>query len=76
VNESPEPGDNTTMTTVGMITPYYARMELVADNWQVLLIVLGIAILVLGLIRKLMKLAFIGIGLAVLAAVAIPLVSG
>ena len=50
-------------------------MEWFSNNWPTLLIGLGAFILVSGLIRKLAKLAFLGVGLAVLGFLLWPTVS-
>lgn len=41
-------------------------MEWLADNWPVVLVALAVALVVLGLVQRLLKLAFIGVALAVI----------
>ena len=41
-------------------------MEWFASNWPVILVVLAVALVVLGLLRRLVKLAFMGVALAVI----------
>lgn len=50
-------------------------MDWFADNWPMLLIVLGIFIVVSGLIRRVAKLAFLGIALGVFGLIVWPMVS-
>ncbi len=51
-------------------------MEFFADNWPVILVALGVGLVVLGLLRRLLKLAFFGAVLGVLALVVWPMVAG
>lgn len=41
-------------------------MEFLQTEWPMILVVLAVMLIITGLIRKLLKLAFIGVGLAVL----------
>lgn len=50
-------------------------MEWFSENWPVLLVMLGLLLLLMGLIRKLVKLAFIGVVIGVVALVVWPMVS-
>jgi membrane-bound ClpP family serine protease len=50
-------------------------MDWFANNWPMLLIVLGVFIVLSGLMRKLAKLAFIGIAVGVLGLILWPMVS-
>lgn len=54
---------------------YDAPMEFFADNWPVILVALGALLLVMGLLRRLVKLAFMGAVLGVLALVIWPMVA-
>jgi len=52
-------------------------MDFIGDgNWPLLIVAVAALFIVLGLIRKLVKLAFIGVALAVLGFVLWPMVSG
>lgn len=50
-------------------------MEWFSSNWPVLLVVLGLLLVFMGLLRKLVKLAFFGVVLGVLALFLWPFVS-
>ncbi len=50
-------------------------MDWFADNWPTLLIGLGIFIVVSGLVRRVAKLAFLGIALGAIGLVLWPMVS-
>ncbi len=50
-------------------------MDWFANNWPMLLIGLGLFVIVSGVIRKVAKLAFIGVGIGVLGLVIWPMVS-
>lgn len=51
-------------------------MEWFSENWPVLLVVLGLLLVFMGLLRKLVKLAFFGVVIGVVALVLWPMVSG
>lgn len=51
-------------------------MEFFADNWPVLLVVLALVMVFMGLLRRLVKLAFWGVAIGALGLVIWPLVSG
>ncbi len=51
-------------------------MEWFSENWPVLLVVLGLLLVFMGLLRKLVKLAFFGVVIGVVALVIWPMVSG
>lgn len=55
--------------------PTMSAMELFANNWPALIVVLGIALLTLGLIRKLVKLAFFGVVVGVISLIIWPMIS-
>ncbi len=50
-------------------------MEWFADNWPVLLVVLAALLVFMGLLRRLVKLAFIGVAVGALGLVIWPLVA-
>lgn len=50
-------------------------MEWFSANWPVLLVVLGLLLVFMGLLRKLVKLAFFGVVIGVVALVLWPMVS-
>jgi len=50
-------------------------MEWFANNWPMVLIALGIFIVLSGLIRRVAKLAFLGVALGVLGLIIWPMVS-
>ncbi|MEL7155827.1 MAG: hypothetical protein AAFN30_04425 [Actinomycetota bacterium] len=50
-------------------------MEFFADNWPVIIVVLGVLLVVMGVLRRLVKLAFIGAVIGVLALVVWPMVA-
>lgn len=50
-------------------------MEWFVDNWPTLLIVLGVFIVLSGLVRRVAKLAFLGIALGVVGLIIWPMVS-
>ena len=50
-------------------------MEWFADNWPVLLVGLAVLMVFMGLIRKLVKLAFIGVAIGVIGLILLPLVT-
>lgn len=50
-------------------------MDWFADNWPTLLIGLGVFIVLSGLVRRVARLAFLGIGLGVLGLIIWPMVS-
>lgn len=50
-------------------------MDWFADNWPTVLIGLGIFIVVSGLVRRVAKLAFLGVALGVIGVVIWPMVS-
>ncbi len=50
-------------------------MDWFANNWPMLLVALGVFIVLSGVIRKLAKIAFLGVGLAVLGLLIWPSVS-
>ncbi|MDH4074554.1 MAG: hypothetical protein OEY41_15825 [Acidimicrobiia bacterium] len=50
-------------------------MEWFSENWPVLLVLLGLLLVFIGLIRKLIKLAFVGVAVGVVALVLWPMVS-
>ncbi len=50
-------------------------MEWFAENWPVILVILAVVLLFMGLIRKLVKLAFIGVALGALGLFIWPLVA-
>ena len=50
-------------------------METFADNWPVILVALGVALLLLGLVRRLLRLAFVGAVIGVIALFVWPIVS-
>lgn len=49
-------------------------MEWFSENWPVLLVVLGLLLVFMGLLRKLVKLAFFGVVIGVAALVLWPMV--
>ena len=51
-------------------------MEWFSENWPVLLVLLGLLLVFMGLLRKLVKLAFVGVVIGVVALVLWPMVSG
>ena len=51
-------------------------MEWFSENWPVLLVVLGLLLVFMGLLRKLVKLAFFGVAIGAVALVIWPMVSG
>ncbi len=51
-------------------------MEWFSENWPVLMVVLGLLLVFMGLLRKLVKLAFFGVVIGVVALVIWPMVSG
>ena len=51
-------------------------MEWFTDNWPLILVALAVFIIATGLIRKVAKLAFIGVALGALGLVIWPYVSG
>ncbi len=50
-------------------------MEWFSANWPVLLVVLGLLLVFMGLLRRLVKLAFFGVVIGVVALVLWPMVS-
>ncbi|MGF1599645.1 MAG: hypothetical protein ACFCVK_22485 [Acidimicrobiales bacterium] len=48
-------------------------MEWFAGNWPVVLVVLAVALILVGMVRRLLKLAFLGVVLAVVGLVIWPL---
>ncbi|MEZ5407338.1 MAG: hypothetical protein R2761_04885 [Acidimicrobiales bacterium] len=50
-------------------------MEWFSENWPVLLVLLGLLLVFMGLLRKLVKLAFLGVVVGVVALVLWPMVS-
>lgn len=50
-------------------------MEFFADNWPIVLVALGALLVVMGLLRRLVKLAFLGAVVGVLALVIWPMVA-
>lgn len=50
-------------------------MDLFANNWPILLIGLGVFIVVSGLVRKVAKLAFLGVAVGVIGLVIWPMMS-
>lgn len=50
-------------------------MEWFAENWPVILVILAVVLLFMGLIRKLVKLAFIGVALGAIGLFLWPLVA-
>lgn len=51
-------------------------MDVFADNWPVILVVLAVVLIFMGLLRKLVKLAFIGVALGAIGLFIWPMVSG
>jgi hypothetical protein len=51
-------------------------MDWFADNWPMLLVALGIFIVLSGLVRRLAKLAFLGVAVGVFGLIVWPMVSG
>ena len=51
-------------------------MDWFANNWPMLLVALGVFIVLSGLMRRLAKLAFLGIALGVVGLIAWPMVIG
>ena len=51
-------------------------MDAFADNWPVILVVLAVALIFVGLLRKLVKLAFMGVALGAIGLFIWPMVSG
>lgn len=51
-------------------------MDWFSENWPVLLVVLGLLLVFMGLLRKLVKLAFFGVAIGAVALVIWPMVSG
>lgn len=49
-------------------------MEFFADNWPMILVVLGVLLIVTGILRRLIKLAFMGALIGVVALVIWPMV--
>jgi len=50
-------------------------MEWFSENWPVLLVMLGLLLVFMGLVRKLVKLAFFGVVIGVVALVVWPMIS-
>ena len=50
-------------------------MDWFANNWPMLLIALGVFVVLSGIIRKLAKLAFLGVAIGVLGLIVWPVVS-
>lgn len=50
-------------------------MEWFSENWPVLMVVLGLLLVFMGLLRRLVKLAFFGVVIGVVALVIWPMVS-
>lgn len=55
---------------------YHGRMDLFTSNWQVILIILAVLLILTGLLRRLIKLAIFGVLVGVVGLVIWPLVSG
>ena len=55
--------------------PTMSAMDWFGDNWPIVLVALALFILATGLLRKVAKLAFIGVALAALGLVLWPMVS-
>lgn len=51
-------------------------MDWFADNWPMLLVALGVFIVLTGVMRRLAKLAFLGVALGVVGVIVWPMVSG
>lgn len=60
----------------GACDPYIDAMEWFSDNWPMALVALGAFIIVSGIVRRLAKLAFLGIAVGVLGLIVWPMVSG